>query len=303
MSYAAIPAATSPRESRALPQGSSPPSRHPEPPPTPLRPLAPSPAAIARPDGRRTGRYLAWSPAEEAVIRAYYPRGGALACQPLLPARQAEAIAMKAQRLGVRYRDGYQYQPPSDERTDRLLRELYVNGSVAKGSMAALAVKLGRPRQWLRQRAIALGVAASLRGPNWRPEEDAILEALEGRGPRAMQKALARAGYRRPETAIAARCSRISISAGLDRSDVYSGNEIGRLLGIHDHRVITRWIKSGALRATAERAPLPPHEVISWRVRRQDLRSWMIANPLLWWPGRCDRYWLVEILSGKEGAW
>jgi hypothetical protein len=47
-----------------------------------------------------------WAPEEEQVLRTHYVTGGPDACMRLLAGRSREAIAIRAQRLGLRVRQG-----------------------------------------------------------------------------------------------------------------------------------------------------------------------------------------------------
>jgi hypothetical protein len=261
-------------------------------PETAITPVAPGPLT---PRG-----HLGWSRAEWDVLTDHYPQGGALACAPYLPHRPLNSIRFAAARLGLHYRPYYRRQPPSDDRTDAAIRQLYANGQPPPGAQHALCVRLQRPRQWLRQRAIKLGAIRYIRGRNWTGPEDAILAALEGQGPRAIQKKLIAAGYRdRSEASIGERCRRLGLCAILDRAGTYSANEVGLLLGQNVH-VVLRWIKAKRLPAQAQRSQ--DGGVVAWRVTHQHLREFLIANPLEWTPARVDRFWLIDILAGRVGA-
>jgi hypothetical protein len=266
--------------------------------PRPAPRLVPRFTAPVQPLPTRSGHGLKWSPDELGVLRERYPTGGALACLPFLPARELHSITAKANRMGMRFHAGYQRQPPSDDRTDALIRALYATGPAGQGAMRALCAQTQRPRQWLRWRAIQLGVIKHQRGPNWTPAEDAILTALEGKGPRAQQKALAAAGFTRTAPAVAERSRHLGLMAVEDRSELYSLNEVMALLGLTDHHVITRWLTRGDLKGRPEG---PAGVVSRWRIRRADLRTFMIEHPMAWWPARCDRHWLIEILAGRVG--
>jgi len=260
-------------------------------PETAITPVAPGPVTAR---GHR-----GWSRAELDVLTDHYAQGGALACAPYLPHRPLNSIRVAAARLGLRYHREYRVQPPSDERTDAAIRQLYAHGQPPPGAQRELAVRLQRPRQWLRQRAIKLGAIRHIRGRNWTDPEDAILETLEGQGPRAIQKRLIAAGYPdRSEASIGERCRRLGLCAILDRAGSYSANEVGLLLG-QDVHVVLRWIKAKRLPAQAQRSP--DGGVLAWRVTHQHLRSFMIDNPLEWTPARVDRWWLIEILAGRVG--
>lgn len=255
-----------------------------------LTPVAPGP---------HKGGRLTWSRAELDVLTDHYPQGGALACAPYLPHRDPRAIHARAARLGLRRLAGYHFQPPSDARTDAAITQLYANGAPAPGAMRDLALRLQRPRQWLRARAIKLGVIRHIRGRNWTAPEDAILMALEGKGPRTMQKRLMAAGFTdRSEPAIYERCRKLAILGVVDRSDHYSANEIAHLLG-QDIHVVARWLQSGKLQGQAQRAAAG--RVLIYQVKPAALRAFLIEYPLEWTPARVDRFWLIDILAGRVG--
>jgi hypothetical protein len=248
------------------------------------------------------GRGPRWSVEELRVLRERYPVGGALACVPFLPARHENTIRSKANKLGIRHNAQYARQAPSDDLLDAAIRKLYAKGKPAAGQMAKLCARYDRPRQWVRSRAIKLGAIVHIRGRNWTANEDAILRELAGFGPRKMQKALIRAGYAdRTEPAIAERCRRFAISNRVERDpDIYSANDVAELLGEDAHRILG-WLSRGGLRGRAEHDP-KTGRVMRWNITRKDLRAWMIRHPQEWLPGRCDRYWLVEILAGRVGC-
>ena len=248
------------------------------------------------------GRGPRWSVEELRVLRERYPTGGSHACVPFLPARTANTIRAKAQKMGIRHHAEYVRHAPSDDVLDQAIRRLYANGKPAPGKMGALCARYDRSRQWVRSRAIKIGAIQHIRGRNWTAAEDAILRELAGYGPRKMQKALAKAGFTdRTEPAIAERCRRtLDISNAVDRDpDIYSASDLAGLMG-EDVHLIIGWINRGGLRATAEREP--NGRVSRWSIKRKHLREWLIAHPASWRPGRCDRYWLVEILAGRIGA-
>ena len=282
------------------------------------RPATPAPAsgaapAIARPGPRllptivapvqplptKTGKGYGWSPDELRVLRERYPYGGSAACLPFLPARDEITIRAKARKLGLRFMNAYRQWPPSTDQLDAAIRKLYANGLVARGAMTAFCRTWGRPRQWVRYRAIQIRAIAGGPGRRWTADEEAILGACEGKGARYMQKALAKAGYARTETAIAERCRTLALSALIDRGDDYTATSAGAALGLEGH-VVLRWIRAGKLKATAE--PAREGEGLVWRIRHKDLRAFLIGHPLEWYPGRCDRSWLVEILAGRVGC-
>ena len=261
--------------------------------------LLPTIVAPVQPLPTKTGKGYFWSPDELRVLRERYPYGGSAACLPFLPARDEITIRAKARKLGLRFMNAYRQWPPSTDQLDAAIRKLYANGLVARGAMTAFCRTWGRPRQWVRSRAIQIRAIAGGPGRRWTAAEEAILAEAEGKGARYMQKALAKAGYARTETAIAERCRTLALSAVIDRGDDYTATSAGAALGLEGH-VVLRWIRAGKLKATAE--PAREGEGLVWRIRHKDLRAFLIGHPLEWYPGRCDRSWLVEILAGRVGG-
>lgn len=253
-------------------------------------------------DAKRLGRGLAWSRAELSHLVDHYARLGPLAMSALLPGRGVGAITRKAGLLGLRHHAQHP-RSPSDAWTDERITALFTQLPIPAGKLAQLALATGRSRQWLRWRAIQLGVIRQTRGPNWTEEEDAILRDAEGLGARAMQKRLTAAGYRRTEPQIVDHCWFLRLKTGIDRTDIYSLTEVCRLLGMGDHRAVSKWIRTGDLKAEPVRSADDKSVVTEWRITRKALRTFLVAHPTAWWPGRCDRHWLVEILSNKQGAW
>jgi hypothetical protein len=240
------------------------------------------------------------------VIRERYPAGGAPACASLLPERSAAAITERARKLGVRHHRPYVKAPPSNDVLDQAIRRLYAQGKPRNGQMAAFAQQWARSRQWVRSRAIQLGAIQPIGTcRHWTQEEEAVLLRLIELSPRRAQMALAEElGIRdRTEPAVAERMRLLRRRHGLARllpdPDTYSGNELEQLLGV-DHRTIGRWISRGMLSGRARRDERGV--ILRWEIHRKPLREFLIAYPGEWHPGRCDRYWLVEMLAGRVGA-
>ena len=115
---------------------------------------------------------------------------------------------------------------------------------------------------------------------------------------RYIQQALLAAGFHRTEPAIAERMKRLDLEV-LDKTAVLSANEVGRLLGMEPH-IVCGWIKRKLLKAGRDHMA-GDGSTLSWEISRKALRDFLIRYPGEWYPGRCDRYWLVEILAGKVG--
>jgi hypothetical protein len=259
------------------------------------------PLAPAYPVERLEGKRPFWSPAEWAVLRRYYPELGAAGLAPYLPARTVPAITETARKAGIHFNAPYSKQKPTTAQLDQAIKRLYKNGVLESGQMARFCRQWDRPRQWVRMRAIQLGVCQPRRrGVGWQAEEDAILEQFEGRGTRYVQVQLMKAGHLgRTEPAIAQRMKYLDLTVR-DRTDFYTAQEVSRLLNLEIH-VPLNWIKAGKLKAK-KRASQSDAATVAWEIRRSDLRAFMIAYPGEWYPGRCDVYWLVDILANRGGG-
>ena len=253
-----------------------------------LQPAYPVPA-------KNGGRPL-WSAAETALLHQHYARLGPLAIAPYLPARTVPAIQERARHLGLRCQQPH-IPIPSTPALDAALRRLYAKGLPEPGTMRQFCRQWQRNRQWVRNQAIRLGICVPRRAGPWKPDEIAILERLEGRGAKYVQKALAAAGFQRTEPAIAERMKGLGLEVK-DKTELMTARAVGELLGLDMH-VVTGWIKSQALKARRHLAE--DGTTLAWEISRKALRDFMVRYPGEWYPGRCDRYWLVEILAGKVG--
>jgi hypothetical protein len=259
------------------------------------------PLAPAYPVARLEGKRPFWSPAEWALLRRYYPELGAAGLAPYLPARTVPAITETARKAGIHFNAPYSKQKPPTAQLDQAIKRLYKNGVLESGQMARFCRQWDRPRQWVRMRAVQLGVCQPRRrGVGWQAEEDAILETFEGRGTRYVQVQLMKAGYLgRTEPAIAQRMKYLDLTVR-DRTDIFTALDVSRLLNLEIH-VPLNWIKAGKLKAK-KRASQSDAATVAWEIRRADLRAFMITYPGEWYPGRCDVYWLVDILANRGGG-
>ena len=252
------------------------------------------PLVPAEPGGPCVGTKRQWSAAELALLDAYYPRLGPTAIQPYLPARSVPAITEYARKRGLRHHAEHVFLPTTPE-IDRAIKRLYQRGYLKPGEMRKFCTTWRRSRQWVRAQAIKLGVCPERRRTPWTPAEEAILEQHEGRGTRYVQKALIAAGFTdRTEPAIGQRMHLLGLEKR-DRSEEWTAPETGRLLGVDSH-VVLGWINEGLLKA-ARGETRDDGRASEWLITRAKLRAFLIAYPGEWYPGRCDRYWLVDLLA------
>lgn len=249
----------------------------------------------------RIGRKRFWTAREESLLRAHYPTQGALGCAELLPGRGPYAIHEHARAMGLRAPAGrraprqfYAASPQIDE----AIRRVY-QGDGHKGAVGSLARTLGRPRWWIRERALRLGLQPPrFKAPDWTADEIEIAADLAHRPLSAIQRALARAGYRRSEAAIAVQLKRIGAPTGRNADpDHYTGSQLARLFGV-DPKTVTRWIARGWLvagkRGTERTARQGGDE---WWIHRRDVAAFIFANAAAIDLRKVDKFWFIDLLA------
>lgn len=241
------------------------------------------------------GRY--WSTVEVEILRKHYPVGGVEACRALLSDRSPSSIHNQAQRLGC---TAPAYRPPvkriryeSSDYLDEQIRLVYAKEGSFRGEIQRLSDRIGRSKDWIRRRAEALGVTRNREKPqNWSKEELAVLDERISEGADAIYRALRRSGFVRSKSSILNQIRRQGLSMDV-ATDVYSGNELCRLFGVH-HLKVRNWIALFGLKAVRNRG-----EKTHYQVRRKDLRSWVINNVEHVNFATVDKHWLTDLLAGR----
>lgn len=262
-------------------------------------PAAAEPAEVCTPHVFAVTPGTFWTTKEENLLRSSYAQGGAQAAHALLPWRTLRSITSHAYTLGLTssavIRTGVNQQRwHHTPELDAMIVAEYPR-CTQRGSLDALAHRLGRPAWWLRRRAAALGVAApKLREPAWCAAEDRVLHDAPHVGLSALQKRLQAIGHARSETAIAVRLKRLRLSR-ID-PDVYSCKGLADLMGV-SAKVVTGWIVRDGLPATRR----PGSDQTTWRLHRRDVRTWICSHVALVDIRRADKWWLVDLLSSRPG--
>lgn len=241
----------------------------------------------------------AWSEEEIALLREYWPQGGFLAVAPHLPGRTRPATNNMALRLGIRapMPVGCRGEASRHYLQDDSVDAAIVAAYQARKSVKALAFKLGRPEGWVKYRALNLGVRiARQRNPAWTDEELNILWERGGRSLATIQKSLARQGYQRSQHAI----KTILHKRGIDTTpDNYTASEFSRLMGVCDH-VVIGWIQKGWLKARKyQRLAIDNVAPGRFWITPSAARAFIIESVAHINLGKCDKYWLVDLLDGK----
>lgn len=237
-----------------------------------------------------------WSEGDLAIMREHWAVLGTVRVRPMLSIWRSEGcIQGKAKRMGLSRtgkRAPYQRYAQSDL-IDHQIRAAYATGT--PGEIKALSARLGRGAGWIKWRAMQLGCRpVRIKEPNWAPEEDAIVEAMEGRGVAAIRNALRKAGYQRGLKAVYQRLR----TRGLDLhgDDHMTLPAIAHAMGLDD-KSVDRWVRVYGLKTTTRRNYRGEKMHIRW-VSRAELRRFILENLVYVDIRKADKFWLVDLLAG-----
>lgn len=245
-----------------------------------------------------------WTAAEDAVLRAHYPKGSYAACLPHLgPHRSNLSVYQRAHKLGLdapRERGGGQKTkivPPAD--IDDQLRALYQNGDGKKrGECDAFADGLKLPRWWVTKRATNLGlVMPHKKEPPWTAAENALMAQVPLHDVERCAKIFREHGFARSPTAIMVRAKRLNLSRRY--KEAMTARAVGRILGV-DIKTVTREILQGDL--TAEKRPtnrLSQQGGDPWAVTPANLREYILKHLDRVDLRKVDKFAFVQIVAGE----
>lgn len=193
----------------------------------------------------------------------------------------------------------YVFTPEMDEELCRVYREEV--GISKKPVVRMLAEKFGVPAWKIKRRAYALGVVPisqkRTKESGWTELELELLKANASFSLERIQDKLRKAGYNRTRTAIKLKIVRWL--GGKPKGENYTGRELERLFGLDGH-CVELWIRKGFLaagrRGTARTAA---QHGDMWDIRPKDVRQFVIEHTELVDFRKLDKFWLVDLLSGK----
>lgn len=185
-----------------------------------------------------------------------------------------------------------------DDRTDQLIRKAYMTGHTKSGHVKKAAAQLGISQASISRRASALGVIRTVHKPNyeWTPEQLEILEQNAHKELEAINRILIKSGApRRSVDAIRSRIRRLGIQLREAKIDagVYTLSELARLMGV-EKNTVKRHITSGALKAKQR----PNVQQLEYVIDAKNVRTWIIQHLPQIDLAACDKYWLVDLLTG-----
>ena len=185
------------------------------------------------------------------------------------------------------------------DQIDQLIREVYLipRGAKTRPSIPLLAKKVGMPHWALKKRARELGLARTKERP-WTDPELEILTRHAWMSDERIRLKLKAAGYARSATAIHLKLRRMQFK---HNGSFYSAKSLAQALGIDPHAV-TRWIKSGHLKAKLRgtaRGPQQNGDI--YLIQEKDVRRFILEHPTDIDLRKVDQLWFIDLLAAGLG--
>src|SRR6266568_5659975 len=191
----------------------------------------------------------------------------------------------------VRHRRKFVFTAQIDQR----VREIYLSHPNAKTrpGVRQLAEQVGIPLWALKKRARELGLARTKEKP-WKEPELAILARYAWMSDERIRLKLKASGYTRTVTGIHLKLKRMRFKCD---PNFYSGKGLADALGIDSH-VVTRWIKSGHLRAQLRgtaRGEQQGGDI--YLIREKDVRRFILEHPTEIDLRNVDQLWFLDLIT------
>jgi hypothetical protein len=191
----------------------------------------------------------------------------------------------------VRRRRKYVFTAQIDQR----IREIYLSHPNAKTrpGIRHLAEQVGIPHWALKKRARELGLARTKEKP-WSESELTIMARYAWMSDERICLKLKAAGYARTVTGIHLKVKRMRFKCD---PSFYSGKGLAQALGIDSH-VVTRWIKSGHLRAQfrgTARGERQGGDI--YLIREKDVRRFILEHPTEIDLRKVDQLWFLDLIT------
>jgi hypothetical protein len=181
------------------------------------------------------------------------------------------------------------------EQIDQLIRAAYLERGKSRAlpGLKPLARKLGLPDWALKKRARELGLARTKEKP-WSEPELAILARYSWMSDERIRLKLKSAGFLRTVTGIHLKLKRMKFKHD---AGFYSANGLASAFGIDSH-VVSRWIRSGSLRARVRgTAREPSQNGDIYLIHEKDVRRFIIEHPTEIDLRKVDQLWFLDLIT------
>jgi hypothetical protein len=202
-----------------------------------------------------------------------------------------EAIAARSAGIKEAWQKHIKYVHTPE--TDALIRHAYhLYSDYNNGNaLQSTATKLGWPKWVVIRRGRSLGLSRTREGP-WTSAEEELLEKWGFLSLGRIALKLRQAGFKRTETAIHLKMKRLRIRAGLDG---YSMRKLAEAFGIDDHKVAL-WVKRNQLKPIRTGITVGQNEKLYFS--HGEIRRFILHNPEEIDLAKCEKLWLLDIVSG-----
>jgi hypothetical protein len=203
----------------------------------------------------------------------------------------AATLSVARDRVKVQSRRKYVFT----DQIDQLIRESYLNhqDSKTRPGIPLLAKRVGIPHWALKKRARELGLARTKELP-WSEAELGILARYAWMSDERIRLKLKAARYNRTVTGIHLKLKRMRFKHD---GSFYSAYSLAQALGIDPHAV-TRWIKSGRLKAKFRgTARGPQQNGDSYLIQEKDVRRFILEHPTDVDLRKVDQLWFLDLIT------
>jgi len=179
--------------------------------------------------------------------------------------------------------------------TDRLIQEAYRLFRVYNNRKAinTCAKRLGWPKHIVTRRGQVLGLARVKELP-WSDRETEVLERYHWMCPRRIVMRLQEAGFNRTETAVNLKLKRLRIRGS---GDYYSATSLAEAFGVDGHKV-TRWIRSGQLKAQMKGTERQPQQGgDAFVIHRAAVKDFALRCPDEYDLAKVEKYWYLDLIT------
>lgn len=186
------------------------------------------------------------------------------------------------------------------EHEDNMIRRAYSVGCYGTGDKGpiATAARLGKSTSSVHRRAAHLGVLRTghRQARYWTPAEEQVLEANAHKELDSINRALIKAGYEsRSLESIKGKLRQLGLKLRETRADngLYTQYQLAELMGINQN-VISRYIRDGHLKAKRRENI----KQIEYSIKAADVRALIKDYAPMIDLAKCDKYWLIDLLTG-----
>jgi hypothetical protein len=228
--------------------------------------------------GKRHERY--WTEPELEVLRQHFVSKGMNFCMERLPGRSKSGAYVAAHKLGLRrigldaVRGSWRDRFPE---IDEALKKAWPAMADARGTLKALAIELGVPRDVLTRRAVALGLAIPrIKEPAWSTAENELMRKVPLHNPDRAAEIFAAHGFRRTPTSIMVRAKRLNLSRRY--KEKLNAMAVARILGV-DNKTVSTWIVKGWLKTERRGTVRTSQQGGDWHlISRAEFKQWILDN-------------------------